>query len=89
MGDGALGFCAALNQVYGKTRCQRDWVHKTANVLNKLPQGVQGQAKQRLHEIWMAPDKASVEKALDYFIETYRANTPRRSRVSRRIATCC
>lgn len=77
VGDGALGFWAALKQVYGETRCQRDWVHKTANVLNKLPRGVQGQAKQRLHEIWMAPDKASAEKAFDYFIEAYCAKYPK------------
>lgn len=77
IGDGALGFWAALAQIYGETRCQRDWVHKTANVLNKLPNGVQRQAKQRLHEIWMAPDKVSAEKALEYFVEAYAAKYPK------------
>lgn len=59
IGDGALGFWKALEQVYNNVRRQRCWVHKTANVLNNLPKSVQSQGKQRLHEIWMAPDKAT------------------------------
>ncbi len=53
-GDGALGFWKALREVYGTTREQRCWVHKTANVLNKLPKSVQPRAKQHLQDIWMA-----------------------------------
>ena len=53
-GDGALGFWAALREVYPATREQRCWVHKTANVLNKLPKSIQAKAKSMLQEIWMA-----------------------------------
>ena len=56
---------------------QRCWVHKTANVLNKLPKGLQGKAKAMLHEIWMAPSKAAAEKAFDLFIETFQAKYPK------------
>ncbi len=73
IGDGALGFWKALRQVYGQTRWQRCWVHKTANVLNKLPKGIQPQAKQRLHEIWMAATRQEAEQAFDYFIQAYQA----------------
>ena len=58
VGDGALGFWKALPQVFGSTREQRCWVHKTANVLNKLPKGQQAKAKAALHEIWMAESRA-------------------------------
>ncbi len=77
VGDGALGFWAALARVYAETRGQRCWVHKTVNVLNCLPKAIHGQAKQRLHEIWMAPDKTSAERAFDYFIEAYGAKYPK------------
>ena len=73
IGDGALGFWKALREIYGETREQRCWVHKTANVLNKLPKPVQPRAKQRLHEIWMAETKDDAEKAFDYFREAYGA----------------
>jgi putative transposase len=72
-GDGALGFWAALRKVYPATREQRCWVHKTANVLNKMPQHLQGKAKAMLHEIWMAATKAEAEKAFVRFAETFRA----------------
>ena len=55
VGDGALGFWKALPQVYPITRTQRCWVHKTANVLDKLPKRLQPEAKDRIHQIWMAP----------------------------------
>jgi transposase-like protein len=58
IGDGALGFWKALTKVYHNTRWQRCWVHKTANVLNKLPKSLQAKAKEKLHQIWMAPDNA-------------------------------
>jgi transposase-like protein len=57
-----------MRQVYGETRRQRCWVHKTANVLNYLPKGKQKQAKQPLHAIWMAASRQEAEKAFDYFV---------------------
>jgi transposase-like protein len=77
VGDGALGFWKALRKVFGETREQRCWVHKTANVLNNLPKGTQSKAKAMLHDIWMAETKAEAEKALDLFIETYQAKYPK------------
>jgi putative transposase len=77
VGDGALGFWAALRKVFGATREQRCWVHKTANVLNDLPKGKQGKAKGMLHDIWMAETKAEAEKAFDLFIETWQAKYPK------------
>ena len=58
IGDGGLGFWGAVRKVFPKTREQRCWVHKTANVLNKLPKGVQPKAKAMLHDIWMAETQA-------------------------------
>jgi transposase-like protein len=72
-GDGALGFWAALRKVYPETREQRCWVHKTANVLNKMPKSVQPRAKAALHEIWMSATRAASSKAFDTFLEKYRA----------------
>jgi len=69
--DGALGFWKALAEVWPKTREQRCWVHKTANVLNKLPKSLQGKAKRALQDIWMAETRADAEAACDAFIETY------------------
>jgi putative transposase len=71
IGDGALGFWKALPQVFGTTREQRCWVHKTANVLNKLPKGQQAKAKAALHEIWMAESRSAAEQAFDHFLTTY------------------
>ena len=73
VGDGALGFWKALRQVYGQTREQRCWVHKTANVLNKMPKSLQAKAKGHLHKIWMAETKAEAGKAFDYFLSAYGA----------------
>lgn len=72
-GDGALGFWKALPQVFGTTRAQRCWVHKTANVLNKLPRGLQAKAKDGLHEIWMAESRVDAEQAFDLFLSSYEA----------------
>jgi len=72
-GDGALGFWKALAQVYPATREQRCWVHKTANVLDKLPKRLHVEAKDKLHAIWMAPTKAEAEAAFDLFLATYQA----------------
>jgi len=76
-GDGALGFWKALPQVFGNTRKQRCTVHKTANVLDKLPKSTQGKAKSLLHDIWMAETKIDAEKAFDYFIDVYGAKYPK------------
>ena len=76
-GDGALGFWKAIGQVYPTTREQRCWVHKTANVLDKLPKRLQPEAKNKLHQIWMAETKADAEEAFDLFVETYRAKYPK------------
>ena len=69
--DGALGFWKAAGEVWPKTREQRCWVHKTGNVLNKLPKGQQPKAKRDLQEIWMAETKKEAVKAFDAFIESY------------------
>jgi len=69
--DGALGFWKAAGEVWPKAREQRCWVHKTANVLAKLPKSQQPKAKRALQEIWMAETKAGAETAFDAFIESY------------------
>jgi transposase-like protein len=71
IGDGALGFWKALPQVFPTTRTQRCWVHKMANVLDKMPKRVQPQAKTMLHHIWMADTKAAATIAFDLFIDTF------------------
>jgi transposase-like protein len=76
IGDGALGFWKAMRQVWDTTKEQRCWVHKMANVLDKLPKGSQPKAKRMLHDIYQAEGKADAEKALDLFVETYRAKYP-------------
>ncbi len=73
VGDGALGFWKALREVYGETREQRCWVHKSANVLNQMPKSLQDKTKGNLQDIWMAETRADAEKAFDFFIETYGA----------------
>lgn len=77
VGDGALGFWAALEEVFPTTRPQRCWVHKTANILNYLPRTVQAKAKAALQEIWMAPGRAEAERACDRFVATYAAKYPK------------
>lgn len=76
IGDGALGFWTAVRKVFSTTREQRCWVHKTANVLNKMPKGIQAKAKSMLHEIYMAESKKAAESAFDLFGETFRAKYP-------------
>jgi putative transposase len=71
VGDGALGFWAALREVFPQTKEQRCWVHKTANVLNKMPKALQAKAKADLHEIWMAVSKADAGKAFNLFCAKY------------------
>ena len=77
VGDGALGFCAAIRKVFPQTREQRCWVHKTANILNKMPKSVQPKAKNDLHEIWMAERRENADRAFDLFIEKYNAKYPK------------
>ena len=69
--DGALGFWQAIEEVWPKTRGQRCWVHKTANVLNKLPKSQHSRAKRALQEIWMAETKKDALVAFDAFVETW------------------
>lgn len=76
-GDGALGFWAALREEFPGTREQRCWVHKTANVLDKMPKSVQSQAKIMIHEIYLAPTKKDALKAFDDFIKLYEAKYPK------------
>jgi transposase-like protein len=80
IGDGALGFWKARRQVYGQTRWQRCWGHKTANILDKLPKDLQPQAKQRLQAIWMAPDLQRAELAFDFPIGGF---SPHEGRLAR------
>ncbi len=79
VGDGALGFWKALPQVYSTTREQRCWVHKTANVLDKLPKRLQPKAKAVLHDIWQAATRADADKAFDLFVATHEAKYPKAS----------
>jgi putative transposase len=72
-GDGALGFWQALHEVWSRTRQQRCWVHKTANVLNLLPKAIHGKAKHDLHAVYEAESRAAAEKAFDHFIGKYGA----------------
>jgi transposase-like protein len=77
VGDGSLGFWKAVRQVWPEVKEQRCWVHKTANVLDKLPKGVQPKAKEMLHAIYQAPGRAEAEKAFDLFLRTYEAKYPK------------
>jgi transposase-like protein len=77
IGDGALGFWAALEEIFPTTRHQRCWVHKTANILNYLPKSLQARAKAGLHDIWMADTKVNAEKAFASFVTNYGAKYPK------------
>jgi putative transposase len=77
IGDGALGFWKAIRQVWDTTREQRCWVHKMANILDKMPKGAQPKAKAALHEIYGAETKADAEKAFELFVKTYQAKYPK------------
>ena len=76
-GDGALGFWAALREIFPTTKEQRCWVHKTANVLNKLPKSIQAKAKSMLHDIWMAGTRKQANDAFDLFVEIFQAKYPK------------
>ena len=77
VGDGALGFWAAQEEIYPDTRQQRCWMHKTGNVLNALPKSVQPKAKQALHDIWLADTRDNADKAFELFIKTYESKYPK------------
>jgi putative transposase len=72
-GDGALGFWAALRELYPQTREQRCWVHKTANILDKMPKSLHEKAKAMLQDIWMAPSRQEASQAFDRFVQTFEA----------------
>ncbi len=76
-GDGALGFWKALREDFPTTLEQRCWVHKTANVLNKMPKHLQPKAKAMLHDIWMADTRKDADAAFDLFLKTFRAKYPK------------
>ena len=77
IGDGAMGFWAALEEVYPETRHQRCWMHKTGNVLNCMPKSIQPKVKSALHEIWQAETRADAYKAFDLFLPPYEAKYPK------------
>ena len=77
IGDGALGFWGALGKEFPETTWQRCWVHKIANVLDKLPKGMQSKAKSMIHQMYMADSKEKALKAYKHFAETYRDKYPK------------
>lgn len=76
-GDGAMGFWGALTEVYPGTAHQRCWVHKTANILNKLPKSEQSDAKSMIHDIYMASTEEKAKSSWDKFIKEYSAKYPK------------
>ena len=76
VGDGAMGFWAALSKIFPETDHQRCWVHKTANVLNKLPKSVQPKVKADLHDIWMAETRDEAYRAFDRTLKRFEAKYP-------------
>lgn len=77
IGDGALGFWSALEEEFPDTKTQICWVHKTVNVLDKLPKSLQGKAKQMIHNIYLAPTKEEGESAFDAFIREFELKYPK------------
>ncbi|MCP5069785.1 MAG: IS256 family transposase [bacterium] len=77
VGDGALGFWAALREVWPQTREQWDWVHRLGNVLDKLPKRLRAKAKEALHEIMYADKRKHAEKAMASFVKKYEAKYPK------------
>lgn len=77
IGDGAMGFWKALSTAFPKSRQQRCWVHKTANVLNKLPKIMQPKVKADLHEIWMAETQEDAHKAFSKTLSRFEAKYPK------------
>jgi len=77
VGDGALGFWSAISEEFPETDHQRCWVHKTCNILDKMPKSIQSRAKNDIHEIWMSETKKDAEKAFKSFIKTYGTKYPK------------
>ena len=77
VGDGGLGFWAALREEFPSAKEQRCWVHKTANILDKMPKGVQSKAKKRIHDMYLAETKEDAMKAYDEFIDLYDVKFPK------------
>ncbi len=77
VGDGALGFWKAIDEIFPGTKHQRCWVHKTANVSSKVARSVQPAMKQDLREVWLSPSRAAAETAIDVFAEKYAAKYPK------------
>ena len=77
IGDGALGFWAAIQEEFPETNHQLCWIHKTANVLDKLPKSSQGKAKTMIHDIYLAPTKMDANNSFDVFIEEFEAKYPK------------
>ena len=76
VGDGALGFWKALDELFPRTRHQRCWMHKTANVLNKLPKSLRKSTKTDIHDIWMAQSRVDATAALQRFAAKYEKKYP-------------
>ena len=76
VGDGAMGFWGAINEVFPDTRHQRCWLHKTVNILNALPATLQSKAKADLKQIWMAPTAKAADQAFERFVASYGAKYP-------------
>ena len=77
IGDGAMGFWAAMDEVYPQSKHQRCWVHRTANVLDRLPKSKQPEAKSMIHEIYQAGSRKEAEKAFERFIKVFEAKFPK------------
>lgn len=77
IGDGALGFWAAIEEAYPKVDQQRCWVHKTANILDKLPKRIQPSAKELIHQMYLAPKKEMALNAYDEFMKIYQSKYPK------------
>lgn len=77
IGDGALGFWAALREEFPSTREQRCWVHKTANILDKMPKSVQPDAKKLIHEMYLSPTRSDAKSAFNEFVKRYGAKHPK------------
>jgi len=76
-GDGSLGFWGALSEVFPETKRQRCWVHKTANILDKMPKSIRSKAKSMIYEMYMAATKEDALKAYDYFIKVFESKYPK------------
>ncbi len=77
VGDGGLGFWAALREIYPETKEQRCWVHKTANVLDAMPKSIQPKAKEKIHDIYLAPTREQAFVAYNFFLSLDRKKFPK------------